>query len=137
MSWTSKEFRRVLTSSSTKNIWKAALESVDGLPPCPPYMNEIEYSTVLFHVACYVGPSPPPPHSHQRSIAHLPRNRGVEEHVPQSIGTTEGESVTDACQISKSLLEIPPVVRSSTIRGSLLSTKSVHRATNVEGGDRC
>lgn len=55
MSWTNKEFRHVLTSRSTKNIWKAALESVDGLPPCPPYMNEIEYSTVLFHVACHVG----------------------------------------------------------------------------------
>jgi hypothetical protein len=56
MSWTNKEFRRVLTSRSTRNIWKGALESVDGLPPCPSHMNEIEYSTVLFHVACHVGP---------------------------------------------------------------------------------
>jgi len=55
MSWTNKEFRRVLTSRSTKNIWKAALGSVEGLPPCPSHMNEIEYSTVLFHIACYVG----------------------------------------------------------------------------------
>jgi hypothetical protein len=56
MSWTNKEFRQILTSRSTRNIWKAALESVDGLPPCPPHMNEIEYSTLLFHVACYVCP---------------------------------------------------------------------------------
>ena len=56
MSWTNKEFRRVLTSRSTRNIWKAALESVEGLPPCPSHMNEIEYSTALFHVACHVGP---------------------------------------------------------------------------------
>lgn len=55
MSWTNKEFRRELTSHSTRNIWKAALESVDGLPPCPAHMNEIEYSTVLFHNACHVG----------------------------------------------------------------------------------
>ncbi|KAF9646074.1 hypothetical protein BDM02DRAFT_3100457 [Thelephora ganbajun] len=53
MSWTNKDFRRILTSRSTRNIWKAALESVEGLPPCPLHMNEIEYSTVLFHVACY------------------------------------------------------------------------------------
>jgi len=56
MSWTNKDFRRVLTSHPTKNIWKAALDSIDGLPPCPSHMNEIEYSTVLFHVACYVRP---------------------------------------------------------------------------------
>lgn len=54
MSWTNKEFRRVLTSRSTRNIWKGALESVDGLPKCPSHMNEIEYSAVLFHVACHV-----------------------------------------------------------------------------------
>jgi len=54
MSWTNKEFRRVLTSPSARNIWKGALESVDGLPRCPSHMNEIEYSTVLFHVACHV-----------------------------------------------------------------------------------
>ena len=57
MSWTNKEFRRVLTSRSTRNIWRAALDSVDGLPPCPAHMNEIEYSTVLFHVACHVRPA--------------------------------------------------------------------------------
>ena len=56
MSWTNKEFRRVLTSRSARNIWRAALESVDGLPPCPSHMNEIEYSTVLFHIACHVSP---------------------------------------------------------------------------------
>jgi len=56
MSWTNKEFHRVLTSRSARNIWKSALESVDGLPPCPSHMNEIEYSTILFHIACYVGP---------------------------------------------------------------------------------
>jgi hypothetical protein len=56
MSWTSKHFRGVLTSRSTRNIWRAALQTIEGLPPCPPYMNEIEYSTVLFHVGCYVCP---------------------------------------------------------------------------------
>ena len=46
----------MLTSRSARNIWRAALECVDGLPPCPSHMNEIEYSTVLFHIACHVGP---------------------------------------------------------------------------------
>ena len=56
MSWTNKEFRRILTSRVTRNIWRAALESIEGLPQCPTHMNEIEYSTVLFCPTCYVGP---------------------------------------------------------------------------------
>ncbi|KAF9642721.1 hypothetical protein BDM02DRAFT_3176536 [Thelephora ganbajun] len=52
VSWTTKAFRRVLTSTSSKTVWMNSLTSVEGLPACPNDMNEVEYASLLFNPLC-------------------------------------------------------------------------------------
>jgi len=54
ISWTTKAFRRVLTSTSSKTVWMNSFTSVEGLPPCPDDMNEVEYANLLFNPLCQV-----------------------------------------------------------------------------------
>lgn len=54
ISWTTKAFRRVLTTTSSKTVWMNSFASVDGLPACPDDMNEVEYASLLFNPFCQV-----------------------------------------------------------------------------------
>ena len=54
ISWTTKAFRRVLTSTSSKTVWMNSFASVEGLPPCPDDMNEVECASFLFNPLCQV-----------------------------------------------------------------------------------
>ncbi|RPD79997.1 hypothetical protein L226DRAFT_608974 [Lentinus tigrinus ALCF2SS1-7] len=50
---TSKPFRGLLMSHSSQAMWKASIEGVEGLPKCPPYMNEPTYINLLFFPHCH------------------------------------------------------------------------------------
>lgn len=39
---------------SSAYIWRAAIESVEGLPPCPNTMNEPQYTALVFTLLCTV-----------------------------------------------------------------------------------
>ena len=54
ISWTTKAFRRVLTTTSSKTVWMDSFASVEMLPPCPDDMNEVEYASFLFNPLCQV-----------------------------------------------------------------------------------
>lgn len=54
ISWTTKAFRRVLTSTSSKTVWMDSFAAVAGLPDCPEDMNEVEYASLLFNPLCQV-----------------------------------------------------------------------------------
>lgn len=48
-----KEFRRLLMHKSSISVWKATLESVQGLPPCPPAMSEPQWVNLVFDPHCH------------------------------------------------------------------------------------
>lgn len=52
ISWTTKAFRRVLTSTSCKTVWMNSFACVDGLPTRPDGLNEVEYASLLFNPLC-------------------------------------------------------------------------------------
>lgn len=49
---TSKKFRKLLMSRSSKHIWRAAERNVLGLPPCPEHITEPEYAALVFGKWC-------------------------------------------------------------------------------------
>jgi hypothetical protein len=54
ISWTTKAFRHVLTTTSSRTVWMNSFASVEGLPACPDDMNEVEYANLLFNPLCQV-----------------------------------------------------------------------------------
>ncbi|KAJ3770337.1 hypothetical protein FB446DRAFT_790599 [Lentinula raphanica] len=51
---TTKDLRGMLMTKSSVNIWRSALENVEGLPPCPPDLNEPQYANLLFEPHCHI-----------------------------------------------------------------------------------
>ncbi|KAF5372931.1 hypothetical protein D9758_001472 [Tetrapyrgos nigripes] len=54
LSRTNKDLRNLLTPKSSEYIWRAARENVEGLPPPPSDMNEIQYASLMFDRFCQV-----------------------------------------------------------------------------------
>ncbi|KIK59027.1 hypothetical protein GYMLUDRAFT_245475 [Collybiopsis luxurians FD-317 M1] len=51
---TSKDLRGILMSKTSESIWRTARENVEGLPPCPPDLNEPQYAHLAFESYCHV-----------------------------------------------------------------------------------
>ncbi|KAG6849552.1 hypothetical protein H0H93_007500 [Arthromyces matolae] len=68
---TTKEFRRLLMNKGSKSVWKAALDSVTGLPPSPPEMSEPAWVHLVFD-----------PHCNARSSLYY----GESYHLTRSLG---------------------------------------------------
>ncbi|KAF9231193.1 hypothetical protein BU15DRAFT_56478 [Melanogaster broomeanus] len=51
---TTKAFRQLLMRKSSAFVWKAALGRVEGLPACPPDLNEPQYAYLAFYPHCHV-----------------------------------------------------------------------------------
>ncbi|KAF8067025.1 hypothetical protein FPV67DRAFT_1225260 [Lyophyllum atratum] len=54
LSRVTKEFRALFMSRTSRVVWREALESVRGLPPCPPDLTEPQYASLLFEQYCFV-----------------------------------------------------------------------------------
>ncbi|KAK7063931.1 F-box domain-containing protein [Favolaschia claudopus] len=54
LSRTSKDFRQLLMQKSSRHIWRSSLNTVDGMPPCPPNMNEPQWISLAFDAVCQV-----------------------------------------------------------------------------------
>ncbi|KAJ7459070.1 hypothetical protein B0H11DRAFT_178141 [Mycena galericulata] len=54
LSRTSKEFRDLLMRRSSITIWKSSLNNVPGLPPCPQWMTEPQWVSLVFDPTCQV-----------------------------------------------------------------------------------
>jgi hypothetical protein len=54
LSRTSKDLRNLLTAKSSGCIWRAARLNVEGLPPPPSDLNEIQYANLMFDAYCHV-----------------------------------------------------------------------------------
>ncbi|RDB24270.1 hypothetical protein Hypma_008651 [Hypsizygus marmoreus] len=52
LSWTSKALRGILMSRSSAFVWKTARANVEGLPDCPPFLNEPQYAAFMFDSTC-------------------------------------------------------------------------------------
>ncbi|KAF9234857.1 hypothetical protein BU15DRAFT_25152, partial [Melanogaster broomeanus] len=50
---TTKAFRQLLMRKSSAFVWKAALGRVEGLPACPPDLNEPQYAYLAFYPHCH------------------------------------------------------------------------------------
>ncbi|KAI0820028.1 hypothetical protein BC628DRAFT_1498125 [Trametes gibbosa] len=50
---TSKDFRTFLMSRNSAPFWKAARQQVEGLPECPSFLSEPQYSNLLFFSQCH------------------------------------------------------------------------------------
>ncbi|CAE6361462.1 unnamed protein product [Rhizoctonia solani] len=48
----SKFLRRLLMTKSARNLWLGAIESVEGLPPCPSILSEPRYVALVFTDVC-------------------------------------------------------------------------------------
>ncbi|KAF9234865.1 hypothetical protein BU15DRAFT_52071 [Melanogaster broomeanus] len=51
---TTKAFRQLLMRKSSAFVWKASLRRVEGLPVCPPDLNEPQYAYLAFYPHCHV-----------------------------------------------------------------------------------
>ncbi|KAF9234851.1 hypothetical protein BU15DRAFT_65340 [Melanogaster broomeanus] len=51
---TTKAFRLLLMRKSSAFVWKAALGRVEGLPACPPDLNEPQYAYLAFYPHCHL-----------------------------------------------------------------------------------
>ncbi|KAF9230877.1 hypothetical protein BU15DRAFT_56779 [Melanogaster broomeanus] len=51
---TTKAFRQLLMRKSSAFVWKTALSRVEGLPDCPPDLNEPQYAYLAFYPHCHV-----------------------------------------------------------------------------------
>lgn len=51
---TNRPFRDLLMSRTSAQFWKAARRNVDGLPDCPPDLNEPAYANLCFDAHCHV-----------------------------------------------------------------------------------
>lgn len=54
LAWTTKALRDVLMSRHSITIWRQALSAYEGLPSCPPELNEPQYTRLAFDHHCYV-----------------------------------------------------------------------------------
>ncbi|KAF7337534.1 F-box domain-containing protein [Mycena sanguinolenta] len=54
LSRTSKDFRELLMHKSARPIWRSSLNNVEGMPPCPPHMNEVQWTSLAFDATCQV-----------------------------------------------------------------------------------
>ncbi|RDB24199.1 hypothetical protein Hypma_008654 [Hypsizygus marmoreus] len=52
LSWMSKALRGILMNRSSAFIWKTARANVEGLPDCPPFLNEPQYAAFMFDSTC-------------------------------------------------------------------------------------
>ncbi|CAL1694456.1 unnamed protein product [Somion occarium] len=50
---TNRPFRDLLMSRTSAQFWKAARRNVDGLPDCPPDLNEPAYANLCFDAHCH------------------------------------------------------------------------------------
>jgi hypothetical protein len=50
----SKALRNILLRRSAVSIWKKALSNVSGLPVCPVYLSEPQYTNLAFDRHCHV-----------------------------------------------------------------------------------
>ncbi|KAI0362026.1 hypothetical protein OH77DRAFT_1441188 [Trametes cingulata] len=50
---TSEAFRAFLMSRNSAPFWRAARQTVEGLPDCPPYLSEPEYANLMFFAHCH------------------------------------------------------------------------------------
>ncbi|OJT06080.1 hypothetical protein TRAPUB_3015 [Trametes pubescens] len=53
LSRTNKAFGVFLSGQNMMQVWKVAASNVEGLPACPPYMNEIQYARLLYLNYCH------------------------------------------------------------------------------------
>ncbi|KAJ6520163.1 hypothetical protein C8R45DRAFT_51161 [Mycena sanguinolenta] len=54
LSRTSKEFRELLMHKSARPIWRSSLNNVEDMPPCPPHMNEVQWTSLAFDATCQI-----------------------------------------------------------------------------------
>ncbi|KAJ2922350.1 hypothetical protein H1R20_g14734, partial [Candolleomyces eurysporus] len=53
LSRSNRRLREILLNKSSRFIWKECLASVRGLPRCPPYMTEPQFSNLVFDESCH------------------------------------------------------------------------------------
>ncbi|EPQ54810.1 hypothetical protein GLOTRDRAFT_139298 [Gloeophyllum trabeum ATCC 11539] len=53
LSWTSREFRRVLMNRSARTVWIRSLKSVEGMPECPEDVTEPQWARLAFYPSCH------------------------------------------------------------------------------------
>lgn len=51
---TSKSFRTLLMSRSSRTLWRVSRQLVDGLPECPEHLSEPAYANLVFSNHCHV-----------------------------------------------------------------------------------
>jgi hypothetical protein len=61
LSRTTKMFRRMLLSVSSRSIWATALADVPDMPPCPDDLTEPQYTRLAFENVCHVSSCRPNP----------------------------------------------------------------------------
>ncbi|KAJ6553504.1 hypothetical protein DFH09DRAFT_1366146 [Mycena vulgaris] len=49
----SPQLRSQLLSKSSRRLWQAALNRIEGLPECPPGMSEPQYTNLAFSLQCH------------------------------------------------------------------------------------
>jgi len=54
LSRTSRDLRDLLTRRSSEHVWRTARLNVEGLPPLPPDLNEMQYANLAFDNFCHV-----------------------------------------------------------------------------------
>ncbi|THU85005.1 hypothetical protein K435DRAFT_623945, partial [Dendrothele bispora CBS 962.96] len=54
LSRTSRDLHDLLTSRSSEHVWRNARLNVEGLPPLPTDLNEIQYAKLMFDTICQV-----------------------------------------------------------------------------------
>ncbi|THU86281.1 hypothetical protein K435DRAFT_970358 [Dendrothele bispora CBS 962.96] len=54
LSRTSRDLHNLLTSRSSEHVWRNARLNVEGLPPLPTDLNEIQYAKLMFDTICQV-----------------------------------------------------------------------------------
>ncbi|THU83565.1 hypothetical protein K435DRAFT_585255, partial [Dendrothele bispora CBS 962.96] len=54
LSRTSRNIRNLFTSRSSEHIWRSVRHNIDGLPPLPPDLNEVQYAALVFDSHCAV-----------------------------------------------------------------------------------
>ncbi|THU77556.1 hypothetical protein K435DRAFT_973913 [Dendrothele bispora CBS 962.96] len=52
LSRTSRDLHNLLTSRSSEHVWRNARLNVEGLPPLPTDLNEIQYAKLMFDTIC-------------------------------------------------------------------------------------
>ncbi len=71
LSRTNKAFGVFLSGQNMMQVWKVAASNVEGLPACPPYMNEIQYARLLYLNYCHVRPLISSPFTFEHGLTFL------------------------------------------------------------------